>query len=238
MSHIDAYWAEGFSKVEGWVHGGMLRPLKLVDEIQRGAGIKGHAAEIGVYHGKFFIALGSLLPTGGKITALDVFEDQSFNLDGSGEGNLARVKENVSRYGRRDIDHTFIKADSTTLTVLDRVNLVRDRGPFRLFSVDGCHTTEHTLADLRTAEDCIAPGGVIILDDYMQPHWPGVTEAVGVFCRGVPRVVPFLYAYHKLFFVGLGWHGHFVAACQQALSGHDDLRTVPMFGRSVASIYP
>nr|WP_272876824.1 class I SAM-dependent methyltransferase [Neoroseomonas terrae] len=210
----------------------------MVDQIQADAGIAGHGAEIGVFHGKFFIALASLLPPDGKMTALDVFDDQSKNIDGAGEGSLEKIKSNVAAYGRCDIDHVYIATDSTALTALDRVNLVRDRGPFRLFSVDGCHTVEHTLSDLRTAEDCLSSGGVIILDDFMHPHWPGVTQAASLFCAGVPRVAPFLYAHHKLFMVGVGWHAHFVDACRNTLAHHDSMKMTTMFHSKVVSIYP
>ncbi len=238
MDAIDAYWADGFNRVEGWVQDGNLPYLKHLDLVQRHAGITGQVAEIGVYHGKFLIALASFLPPGGKVTALDVFEDQSKNLDGAGEGNLDKLKQNVATYGRADLDYAFIKADSSALTLMNKVELTRDRGPFRLFSVDGCHTLEHTLADLRTAQDCLAPGGVIIVDDYMHPHWPGVTEAVSRFCGGVPQVAPFLFACHKLFLVGVGWHAMFHASFTEALGVQDSARTTTMFGSSVLSIYP
>jgi len=238
MGAIEKYWAEGFPSIEGWVHGGLLPYVELVDQIQRDAGIPGHAAEIGVFHGKFLIALASLMAPGGKVTALDVFDDQSKNIDGAGEGSLTKLKQNIASFGPRDVDYSFIKADSSALTLADKVDLARERGPFRLFSVDGCHTVEHTLSDLQTAQECLSPGGVIILDDYMQPHWPGVTHAVSLFCGSVPRVVPFLYAYHKLFFVGLGWHPHFYHACARSLEGHDNAKTTNMFGSRVLSIYP
>ena len=238
MDAIDSYWSDGFPHIQGWVSSGHLQPLKLVDEIQRSVGIKGHVAEIGVFHGKFLLALASLLNPGDKVTALDVFDDQDKNLDGAGEGNLGILQQNVAAYGRQDLDYSYVQADSSALTMLDKVELTRSRGPFRLFSVDGCHTTEHTLADLRTAQDCMAPGGVIILDDYMQPHWPGVTEAVSLFCTGAPRMVPFLYTLHKLYFVGIGWHAHFLAASMQAFAGHDNARTPAMFGRNVMTLYP
>ena len=235
---IDSYWAGGFDRVEGWVASSLLPYVKLIDQIQVEAGIVGEVAEIGVFHGKFLIALASLQPPGGKVTALDVFDDQQKNLDGAGEGNLAMLKQNIAAYGPADVDFSFIKADSSSLTLLDKVELMRDRGPFRLFSVDGCHTVEHTLSDLWTAQDCLAPGGVVILDDFMQPHWPGVTHATHLFCADAPRLAPFLYAYHKLFFVGVGWHAHFVEACAQALGHNEALRTTTMFGHRVLSIYP
>ena len=238
MDAIDAYWSDGFTRVEGWVQSGNLPYLKHLDLVQRHAGITGQVAEIGVYHGKFLIALASFLPPGGKVTALDVFDDQSKNLDGAGEGNLDKLKQNVAAYGRADLDYAFIKADSSALTTLNKVELTRDRGPFRLFSVDGCHTAEHTLADLRTAQECLAPGGVIIVDDFMHPHWPGVTEAANIFLRDAPAVAPFLYAHHKLYLVGVGYHAFFHASFTEALGAQDSARTATMFGRSVLSIYP
>ncbi len=235
---IDVYWADGFNHVEGWVQAGLLPYLKHIGLLQKTLGITGEVAEIGCFHGKFLIALAALLAPGGKATALDVFEDQNKNLDGAGAGSLDMVRHNVAAYGRRDVDYHYIAADSSALTSLAKIELTRDRGPFRLFSVDGCHTVEHTLADLQTAQECLAPGGVIILDDYMQPHWPGVTQAVSLFCGAVPRVAPFLYAHHKLFFVGVGWHAHFLAACVAGLKTSDAARMTTMFGSGVLTVYP
>jgi hypothetical protein len=206
--------------------------------VQRNACVSGHVGEIGVFHGKFLLALASLSRPNGKVTALDVFDDQSKNIDGAGEGDLERLKQNVAAFGRKDVDYAYITVDSSAINLLERIELTRNRGPFRLFSVDGCHMTEHTLRDLQTAQDCLAPGGVIILDDYMQPHWPGVTQAVSLFCANAPCVVPFLYAHHKLFFVGIGWHAHFYRCFADAFGGQDSSRTTRMFGNSVLSIYP
>ena len=238
MNQLQLYRENGFPNIQGWVAPAQLAFVDLIAKTQDAAGITGHAAEIGVYHGKFLLALASVLQSGGKVTALDVFNDQDKNLDKSGVGDKEILIRNVETYGRRDLDYAYIQADSSALTILDKVSLVRDRGPFRLFSVDGCHTAEHTLSDLQTARDCIAPGGVVILDDYMQPHWPGVTEAASIFCREAPRVVPFLFAYHKLYFVGVGWHETFLRAVTDALSEYPNARLTTMFGNRVLSIYP
>jgi hypothetical protein len=65
-----------------------------------------------------------------------------------------------------------------------------------------------------TAQDLLSDAGVSILDDFMQPHWPDVTEAVNLFySRSVPRVKPLLYCCHKLLFVGYGWHAAFLQGC-------------------------
>lgn len=235
---IDVYWAGGFNHVEGWVQAGVLPYLKHIDLLQRTLGISGHVAEIGCFHGKFLIALAALLEAGGKATAIDVFEDQNKNIDGSGVGSRESIMRNVATYGRADVDYGYVTADSIAINLLAKVELTRDRGPFRLFSVDGCHTAEHTLADLHTAQDCLAPGGVIILDDFMQPHWPGVTQALGSFCGGSARVAPFLYAHHKLFLVGLGWRKHFFDAFMPTLGASESAKVTTMYGGSVLSIYP
>ena len=239
MDSLETYWHQGFPEVEGWVDTRLLPFVRAVGDVQASAGITGEIAEIGVYHGKFLLALAHLAAPGTKITAIDVFEDQDKNIDHAGVGSLERLKQNIALFSPEGLDYAFRQADSIALTTSDKVDLVRTRGPFRLFSVDGCHTAEHTYTDLRTAEDALSPGGVLILDDYMNPHWPGVTEAVNMFyTRHVPRVKPFLSCCHKLFFVNYGWHAPFLAAMQERFATLPDARVPEMFASRVVTLYP
>jgi len=235
----EQYWNSHFSKVEGWVDSRHYNVLQVIANTQREVGITGHVGEIGVYHGKLLIGLAHLASDGDKVTAIDVFEDQSKNIDGAGVGSFERLQENIKQYGPKNRDYKFIKADSIALTMTDKCKIMDERGPFRLFSVDGCHTLEHTHADLLTAQEMLAPGGVMILDDFMQPHWPGVTQAANVFySKGEPRVKPFLYCYHKLYFVGYGWHNQFYDAVAREFAHQGNVKRVDMFGSPVISIYP
>ncbi|MFJ4921303.1 class I SAM-dependent methyltransferase [Streptomyces sp. NPDC088725] len=43
--------------------------------------------------------------------------------------------------------------------------------------VDGDHSADGVLADLAWAEEIAAPGGIVVLDDYGDGHWPGVKDA-------------------------------------------------------------
>ena len=61
MHDIDAYWQDGLPNIEGWVNERWLPFLKLIDQVQAGLGVTGHAAEIGVFHGKLLIALAHLM---------------------------------------------------------------------------------------------------------------------------------------------------------------------------------
>jgi SAM-dependent methyltransferase len=237
---IDQYWQNSFPLIDGWVSDRWREHLKLINETQNRFGIIGHIAEIGVFHGKLLIALAHLARPGSKVTAIDVFDDQSKNIDGAGVGSLQQLTSNVQTHGpRSDLDYAFMKADSAALNSADIIKLVQDRGPFRLFSVDGCHTAEHTLNDLLTAQECLAPGGVIMLDDMFQPHWPGVTEAMGLFySRYVPRVKPFLYCAHKMFFVGHGWHADFLRIWSEQFGHQPEAKLTQMHGNTFLSLFP
>jgi hypothetical protein len=108
-----------------------------------GLPITGSLAEIGGYHGKFFFALSHMLSgQNTKALYIDVSGDQSKPLYGAGE--LSVLKANVERYGRRDITYDVMKADSIALTDVDKLKIMAQHGPFKLFSIDGCHTADDT----------------------------------------------------------------------------------------------
>jgi hypothetical protein len=56
--------------------------------------------------------------------------------------------------------------------------------------------------------------------------------------RTVPRIKPFLYACHKLFFVGYGWHAAYFKAFAEQAHDRSDMRISPYFGSQVVAIYP
>ena len=85
------------------------------------------------------------------------------------------------------LDYEFIKADSIALSRRKKPRLWRAGVPSGCFPSMVATRQEHTFNDLLTAQDFLSPGGVLILDDFMQPHWPGVTEAVHNF-YGKPRL--------------------------------------------------
>ena len=78
------YCAAGQHAVEGWLHEEALVLALALHRQQRAAGIAGGAAEIGVYHGRFFLALALLCDgEGERALAVDVFDRSRLGREAS-----------------------------------------------------------------------------------------------------------------------------------------------------------
>jgi SAM-dependent methyltransferase len=215
-SKFDRYVVEsGHAQVAGWVLPGALSAITAFNGLQKRLGIKGHVCEIGVHHGRFFIALSLLRSLGEKSVAIDVFDLQEFNVDKSGEGNRAAFDANVNAWLAPDPDVVVVRGDSLKIEPEEIVQSAG--GTIRLFSVDGSHTFEHTLNDMRIAERALSEGGLVIVDDFLNPAWPGVVDAITAYLREPDRptkLVPVCYGDNKFY---LTTRGH-VADYQSLLS--------------------
>lgn len=182
------YCANGQHAIEGWLQEDALLLTLALHRQQRSAGMAGGVAEIGVHHGKFFVALALLCEGDERALAVDVFEDQHLNPEGSGHGDRAVFEANLARWGVAERAEVR-RQDSLTLTP-DEVRGAAGGGA-RLFSVDGSHSLRHTLNDLHVAAASLAPGGVVLLDDFLHAGWLGVTEAAVLLLHGdAPPLAP------------------------------------------------
>lgn len=153
----------------------------------------GNVGEIGVHHGRYFILLELLRRDGERAAAIDVFDLQHLNRDKSGKGSKEKLRANLLRYGSGRDGLDLIEADSLSLAPKDLP------GPFRLFSVDGGHTSEHALNDLRLAEAVCTPGGVVMLDDILNQPWCEVVYGFARYKEAGGSLAPFAIFGGKLF---------------------------------------
>ena len=164
----------GVHTVEGWLASGAVTATLFLSNWQRRRAVRGNVAEIGIHHGKFFLVLKNLCEPDEFAIAIDVFENQSLNVDQSGSGDKAVFESNISAYSDgRNIE--IIQSDSQ-LIAPQRILSAGGGQRVRLFSIDGSHTAEHTLSDLKLASQTLSDGGVMILDDFYSQDWPGVQE--------------------------------------------------------------
>jgi hypothetical protein len=191
------YLREDKKKVHGWLQRVDAEIMGAIFEAQAEQGISGSCVEIGVHHGKSFIPLCMTLQDGEQALCIDVFDDQSKNLDLSGKGNLGVFQKNLAWFNIELPAANIIQASSEDVTpkqILDQV------GPVRFFSIDGGHWSAIVQNDLRLAEATIASGGVVALDDYCRAEWPDVTYGYTLWQEATESdIIPFAIGSNKLF---------------------------------------
>ncbi len=134
-------------------------------------GIAGHVLEIGVHHGLSAIAVAALRADGARLVAVDLFEGlQERNVSGSGSGEESTFLRNLRAFHE---DTSFVRAIARDSTELAPADL---GAGFSLCHVDGGHSARETRHDLDLARQVLLPGGVVALDDYFNPSFPGVCE--------------------------------------------------------------
>ncbi len=241
LAAVHAYLKGRFAQVDGWCIPQLWQSIQPIDEIQRSNGISGPIAEIGVYHGKFFIGLLKTKQQANNY-AIDVFSMQRFNLDGAGVGNKEMLKANIALSGSNVEDVHLLEADSMALTRSDLQGIWETSGGFTMFSVDGCHTVEHTINDVRIAMELTRHGGVIFVDDYYNANWPGVQEGISkLYLTDSPRFVPLLASCNKLILCHISYHAEFLSYVKNFFKTHFDgtrVKPVKRFGYDTVTISP
>lgn len=244
MRFIDDFLNNEFKKISGWCVPHLFNVIQPIHEYQEKNDLNSPVAEIGVYHGKFFIPLALLKSGSGTSYAIDVYEDQEFNIDNAGVGDREIFKNNILAVDRKLIDSTeFYKKDSSAINSRDINKIVNDVPTgFSMFSIDGCHTVEHTLNDLMLAQELTNPSGIIFVDDFTNVHWPGVEEAVAKYYFFQKyRYLPLAVTCNKLILAHVSHHGLYLDLVKSFLLenypssrttvvkryGHDCLNYIP-----------
>ncbi|MHA3704364.1 O-methyltransferase [Jatrophihabitans sp. YIM 134969] len=175
----DVAVASAWGRRGSWSLGASERVV--LQALVAGRGVR-EVFEIGTYDGGTTAVLAEALPEDGHVVTLDLppgafdASQSPVDLDGHGVGSRFRASPAASRV-------TQLLEDSTAFDPAPYA------GRFDLVVVDGAHDLEHGLVDTRTALRVVAPGGVIVFDDFTA-YWAGlvrgiVTAAAG---RGLARL--------------------------------------------------
>lgn len=182
--------AGSFRRIGGWFSADAAAFFGLIDEAQKQEGLTGDLFEIGVHHGRSAVLLARMALPSERLRVCDVFARQDLNASESGSGDRRRLEQNLARV-----------APSADYEILERSSLELSRETigtgYRFFHIDGGHSKEEALSDLDLAADVLMPGGVIAVDDPFRHEWPGVTEALGDFCRA-SSYRPFAMGFNKI----------------------------------------
>jgi len=203
---LKEYLNDGFQRVEGYCMSEVFHAVDLIDS--SGKNDNGGVLEIGVHHGKFYMLLNAVTNINERSYAVDVFENQELNIDKSGRGSKELFLDNLSNVDiHRGANTEIIKGDSTD----SALNLINRIGPasMRYISIDGGHTPEHTINDLKIANQLIRNEGVVILDDIIHYCWLGVMEGTVKFLQTSPTLIPFAIGHNKLYMCKLSYHNFY-----------------------------
>jgi hypothetical protein len=129
--------------------------------------------EIGVHRGKSLALIASLSGSS-MLYAIDVFDDQSANIDFSGSGNRAQFLKNVKEFG---IDESRIVIDPRISNDVIAQDILGRVGAVRFFHIDGGHHHDAVFSDLQLAAAVAVKETVIAVDDVFRPEWPDVSIA-------------------------------------------------------------
>lgn len=232
-SRVQRYVRSGHRRVDGWLSRLDARLIAEIGRFQKSAGVTGSVGEIGVHHGRLFILLALLRKPGEPAFAVDLFDDQEANIDGSGCGDETAFRANLDRFGVDAATVRIIKGNSLDL---DWPAIAAPAGPAaRLFSVDGGHTAETTRNDVRIADSGLADGGVLLLDDYFNPEFPAVSEGM---CRHMIEdrhdLAPIAIGDNKLLLCRPAWAERYRTMLLDRTPRRNFVRVTVLFGRPVA----
>ena len=189
------YLITGFSQIEGWLCPTTAHIMATLAEQQTRLRMRGDLAEIGVHHGKSFLVLANAIAPREKIFAIDVFEDQYKNIDQSGRGDRQIFLNRIDAYAP-GTPVEIIQESSLDLPAIGWPQ--SHSNSIRFFSIDGSHTREATLNDLRIAEQTTKDGAIVAVDDVMSPHWLGVISGLFDYLSSGGELIPFAIIPNKM----------------------------------------
>lgn len=196
---IRQYLENGYGRTEGWPNFPMPQVIDWLTTppINRDGGVM----EIGVHGGTSFILLNQTVSSGDSV-AIDLFNEYQYNVSCSGGfgdkvDHLKYFRDNLKRFDYRHGGSNVrtISGDSLILEPEE----IHQGNRFKFISIDGGHDAIHVINDLRLSERCLATDGVVILDDWLSPHWLGVTEGVIRYMMNQGTLVPFAASERKLY---------------------------------------
>lgn len=129
--------------------------------------------EIGSWEGRSAVWFLESFPES-KIVCVDTFQGSPEHHDAALDvaGTKGRFMNNTKKFGNRVV----IREGHSS-----RVLFGLGPESFDLAYVDGSHTEIDTMTDLVMSFNLLKPGGIMLVDDFDQPAFPGVRAAVDKF---------------------------------------------------------
>jgi hypothetical protein len=220
-------------RIDGWCTRLDAEIAAAVAQYQNASHVAGSVGEIGVHHGRSFVALALAMKDTERAFAIDVFGEQQLNEDHSGCGDAAMFRRNLSRHGIDENRVAVLQSSSLQISWPDIERAVGAHA--RLFSIDGGHTAEIVANDLEIANAGLCDEGVVIADDYFNSGYPGVSEGTARFMLGHKDALrPFAIGDSRMFLCRPAWAERYRAVLHASPAASDHAVTARMWGGTVS----
>jgi len=234
---LNRYIKSGIKKVHGWLEQTDVDYILEIVNYQNQSSIYGSVGEIGVHHGKLFILFNLLTREDEHSFAIDLFDEQKENIDRSGLGDLRTFKSNLDNYATNNQNIEILSMNSLNL---DK-NFYRETSSkkFKLFSIDGGHHYKAVINDLKIAEEVMVEGGVVLLDDLLNPLWIEVVSAYSSYKLKGGKLVAFAITKDKLYLTNSKKHAEgYQEALINVFNSKFNFLVKELFGDKVLTYYP
>ena len=175
--------------LEGWFFPPDMLSLAVLNDIHSQSKIKGNIVEIGVYKGKSFSFLSHLIKENETLFGYDTFPEDYYES----------TKLALEKYGA-SVKFELIKADTSELND-DDIKAKIDGKVIRILHIDAGHEYHEVLHSLLSFSPYVMDAGIIVMDDYQDPEFPGIEAAVLDFCQidKPRRFIPFFSGRNKIY---------------------------------------
>lgn len=126
--------------------------------------------EIGTFNGGTTRVLAEAVPEGGRVVTMDL-PPAAFDASQRPAGFVGSEVGKAYRDSPAAARITQLLEDSLTF------NVGGHAGRYDLVLVDGGHEYRHGVSDTRTALQLVAPGGLVVWDDF-EPYWHGLVRGI------------------------------------------------------------
>jgi len=175
--------------LEGWFFPPDMLSLAVLNNIHSKNNIIGNIVEIGVYKGKSFSFLSHLTKQNETLFGYDTFPEDYYE-----SSKLA-----LEKYGA-SVKYELIKADTSELND-DDIKAKIDGKLIRILHIDAGHEYHEVFHSLLSFSPYVVDAGIIVMDDYQDPEFPGIEAAVLDFCEidRPRRFIPFFSGTNKIY---------------------------------------
>ena len=219
--------------IAGWGLEQHLALFAACRRVQRAASASGGVVEIGTHQGSTFIPLVRDKADGERALAIDPFERGLDEGIAYGAGNRAILEENLRGHCPDMTGIEILAMSSNELGVPELTDRLGQCA--RTFHIDGERNAPSVRHALELADAVLDPRGVVLLDDFLNEGWPGVSEGAFAFFASGGSLVPFALVKCKLGLCRAALHGAYFAEAAAAVGGMvlDQSRTVALLGWDV-----